>query len=67
MKVLTDQLRFPDGPIAMDDGSVVVVEIARGRLTRVQPDGSLETIAEPGGGPNGAAIGPDGRCYSCNN
>ena len=67
MKVLTDQLRFPEGPIAMDDGSVVVVEIARGRLTRVQPDGSLETIAEPGGGPNGAAIGPDGRCYICNN
>lgn len=67
MKVLTDQLRFPEGPVAMDDGSVIVVEIARGRLTRVQPDGSLETIAEPGGGPNGAAIGPDGRCYICNN
>ena len=67
MNVLTDQLRFPEGPIAMADGSVIVVEIARGRLTRVQPDGSLETIAEPGGGPNGAAIGPDGRCYVCNN
>ena len=67
MKVLTDQLRFPEGPIAMDDGSVIVVEIARGKVTRVQPDGSLETIAEPGGGPNGAAIGPDGRCYICNN
>jgi len=24
-------------------------------------------VAEPGGGPNGAAIGPDGRCYLCNN
>ena len=24
-------------------------------------------IAELGGGPNGAAIGPDGKCYVCNN
>lgn len=67
MRVITDQLRFPEGPIALDDGSVIVVEIERGTLTRVQSDGELSTIAELGGGPNGAAIGPDGRCYVCNN
>lgn len=60
-------LQFPEGPIAMDDGSVIVVEIARGTLSRVQPDGSIEVIADLGGGPNGAAIGPDGACYVCNN
>ena len=60
-------LRFPEGPIAMPDGSVILVEIERGTLTRVKPDGSTEVIAETGGGPNGAAIGPDGRCYICNN
>lgn len=60
-------LRFPEGPIAMPDGSVVLVEIARGTLSRVTPDGAIEVIAELGGGPNGAAIGPDGRCYVCNN
>ncbi len=60
-------LKFPEGPIAMPDGSVILVEIARGTLSRVQPDGSVEVIAEPGGGPNGAAIGPDGACYICNN
>ena len=27
----------------------------------------IEVVAEPGGGPNGAAIGPDGKCYVCNN
>ena len=64
---ITDGLRFPEGPIAMPDGSVVLVEIEAGRLTRVQPDGSKEVIAETGGGPNGAAIGPDGACYICNN
>jgi gluconolactonase len=60
-------LRFPEGPIAMPDGSVILVEIAAGRLTRVLADGSKHVVAETGGGPNGAAIGPDGACYVCNN
>ena len=60
-------LRFPEGPVAMPDGSVILVEIAAGRITRVRPDGSTETVAEPGGGPNGLAIGPDGKLYCCNN
>lgn len=67
MDIVTDGLRFPEGPVWMLDGSVIVVEIAAGRITRVRPDGSKETVAEPGGGPNGAAIGPDGRLYVCNN
>ena len=60
-------LRFPEGPIAMPDGSVLLVEIARGTLTRVAPDGTVSYVAHPGGGPNGAAIGPDGRVFICNN
>ena len=64
---ITDQLQFPEGPIAMPDGSVILVEIMRGTLSRVMPDGEIQVVAEPGGGPNGAAIGPDGHCYICNN
>ena len=64
---ITEDLLFPEGPIAMPDGSIILVEIARGTLTRVLPDGRKEIIAETGGGPNGAAIGPDGACYVCNN
>ncbi len=60
-------LRFPEGPVAMADGSVVLVEIEAGRITRVRPDGGKETVAAPGGGPNGLAIGPDGKLYCCNN
>ena len=60
-------LRFPEGPIAMPDGSVILVEIERGTLTRVATDGTTQVIARLGGGPNGAAIGPDGKCYVCNN
>ena len=66
-RVVTDGLEFPEGPIALPDGSVLVVEIKGGRLTRVLPDGSKQVVAELGGGPNGAAIGPDGKCYVCNN
>ena len=66
-RTITDGLLFPEGPIAMPDGTVLVVEIARGTLTRVFPDGRKEIVAETGGGPNGAAIGPDGKCYVCNN
>jgi gluconolactonase len=60
-------LRFPEGPVAMPDGSVILVEMFAERLTRVHPDGSTETVAEIPGGPNGAAIGPDGAVYVCNN
>ncbi len=64
---VTTGLRFPEGPVALANGSVLVVEIEGGRLTRVLPDGVKQTVAKLGGGPNGAAIGPDGKCYVCNN
>ncbi|MGI9616754.1 MAG: SMP-30/gluconolactonase/LRE family protein [Acidimicrobiales bacterium] len=67
MRVIADGLRFPEGPIAMVDGSIVLVEIERGTLTRVDQDGSTTVVAECGGGPNGAALGPDGAVYVCNN
>jgi len=52
----------------MADGSVLLVEIKRGTISRVDPDnGSVEVVAQPGGGPNGAAVGPDGALYVCNN
>lgn len=64
---IAEGLKFPEGPIAMPDGSVLLVEIARGTLSRVSDTGTVAVVAELGGGPNGAAIGPDGRCYICNN
>ncbi|MEJ6022485.1 SMP-30/gluconolactonase/LRE family protein [Ramlibacter sp. PS4R-6] len=66
-EVVATGLRFPEGPIAMPDGSVIVVEIAAGTLTRVLPNGEKKVIADLGGGPNGAALGPDGHVYVCNN
>ena len=66
-ETMAQGLQFPEGPIAMDDGSVVLVEIRRETLTRVGADGRIDVIAHLGGGPNGAAIGPDGKVYVCNN
>jgi gluconolactonase len=60
-------LRFPEGPVAMPDGSVILVEIERRTLSRVTPDGKVHVIANLGGGPNGAAMGPNGKIYVTNN
>lgn len=66
-RVMATGLKFPEGPVAMPDGSVLVVEIQGQRLMRVLPNGDLKVVAHLGGGPNGAALGPDGHCYVCNN
>jgi gluconolactonase len=67
IELVTEGLLFPEGPIAMDDGSVILTEIEGQRLTRVTPDGKKTVVAETGGGPNGAAIGPDGAIWVTNN
>ena len=66
-QVLATGLQFPEGPVVLPDGSILVVEIAAGKLKRVMPTGEVRVVAELGGGPNGAALGPDGHCYICNN
>jgi gluconolactonase len=67
LREVTSGLRFPEGPMAMADGSVLLVEIERRQLTRVAPDGSKSVVSRHTGGPNGAAMGPDGKVYVCNN
>src|SRR4051794_41832818 len=68
LREIVSGLQFPEGPIAMDDGTVVLVEIKRGTLSRVDVEkGTIDVVADCGGGPNGAAIGPDGAAYICNN
>jgi gluconolactonase len=67
VQIVADGLAFPEGPVAMRDGSVLVAEIGGGSVARVGRDGTVERVAIVGGGPNGAAIGPDGALYLCNN
>ncbi|MER2537571.1 MAG: SMP-30/gluconolactonase/LRE family protein [Rhizobiaceae bacterium] len=67
VEIVAEGLEFPEGPIAMSDGSVLLVEIRGGYLTRVTADGRVERLVHLGGGPNGAAIGPDGAVYVVSN
>jgi gluconolactonase len=67
VRVLAEGLAYPEGPVAMADGSVLFVEMAAGRVSRCDADGEVSVVAEVGGGPNGAARGPDGAVYVCNN
>jgi gluconolactonase len=66
-RLFASGLAFPEGPVLLDDGALLVTELGRGALTRVDPDGSIEVVVEIGGGPNGIAVGPDGAWYVCNN
>ena len=67
VKILGSGLGFPEGPVWMADGSVILGEISGSKVTRVAPDGSKTEIGKAGGGPNGVATGPDGALYVCNN
>ena len=67
LDIVTDGLGFPEGPVAMRDGSIIVVEMRARTLTRIDPMGRHEIIAELGRGPNGAAIGSGGAVYGADN
>jgi len=67
VRILADGLGFPEGPVAMADGSVVLTDIRGSRVVRVSADGRVATLSAAGGGPNGLAVGPDGALYCCNN
>lgn len=65
---IVSDLGFLEGPVMLDDGRLVVTDVEHGTLIVVDVgSGSTETLSTPGGGPNGAALGPDGALYICNN
>lgn len=66
-RVLAEGLGFPEGPVWLPDGTILVTEIARGAITRITPEGERQVLAETGGGPNGLAMGPDGALYVADN
>ena len=67
IRIIADGLGFPEGPVWMADGSVILGEISGRKVTRVAPNGAKSEVGQAGGGPNGVATGPDGALYVCNN
>jgi len=66
-ELIAEGLGFLEGPLAMNDGSVIVTDMVSRCLTRVTADGKVSHVADVPGGANGAAIGPDGAVYIANN
>ena len=46
IRVIADGLRFPEGPVAMADGSVILGEIAGAAVTRIAPDGAKSPVRQ---------------------
>jgi gluconolactonase len=58
-------LSAPEGPVALQDGSWLIVEggKARGCVTRISPDGLLKQIIAKTGRPNGLAVDAAGTIW----
>ena len=65
-EIIARGLAFPEGPVWLD-GSLYVVEVHAGRVSRWTAEAGIELIAETGGGPNGATLGRDGALYVTQN
>lgn len=66
-RVVASDLGFPEGPLLLADGDLLVADVRHGRVHRVSPaGGEVTTEATPGGGPNGLALGADGAVYVAN-
>ena len=67
IEIVASGLGFPEGPVILADGSVVIKEINGGWVTRITADGTTTRLGTAAGGPNGLAVGPDGALYLCHN
>ena len=65
--IVAEGLHFPEGPVAMKDGSLLFVQIEAKQVSRLTPGGKVEMIAQLEGGPNSLCVGPDGAVYIANN
>jgi gluconolactonase len=66
-RLVAEGLGFPEGPLVLPDGDLLVTDIRAGAINRVTDDGKVSVFATTGGGPNGAALGPDGAVYVAQN
>lgn len=60
--LLASDLGFPEGPVLMPDGSIVLCDCNTGELLRWS-HGAMDAFASTGGSPWGAVLGSDGAIY----
>lgn len=63
MTIFATDLKFPEGPVALPDGSFLVVEGGRGCVTQISPDGQSKRIVAITGEPNGLAVDKTGAIW----
>lgn len=65
--ILASGLGYPEGPIHCSDGSIMFVEIKNEQLSIIPAGGgAVHKVASIPGGPNGAAVAPNGEILVCN-
>jgi gluconolactonase len=67
IRLVATGLGFLEGPVVLPDGALVVVDLRHSCVWRIEPGRAPRKIAATPGALNGAALGPDGRLYACNN
>jgi len=63
MTTYASGLQRPEGPVALADGSFLVVEGGRGSVTQIMPGGRSTRIIATTGEPNGLAVDHDGAIW----
>ena len=65
-QIVATELGFTEGPVWCA-GSLYFVDVGGGRIGLFTPGRNVEWIAQTGGGPNGATLGPGGALYVTQN
>ena len=64
VKILASGFGFPEGPVVMPDGAVILTEIRNGRCSRVTPDGKSRCSRSAAAGRTGSRSAPTARSIS---
>ena len=64
VEFIKDGFDGTEGPIALQDGSVIFTETKANRITRIAPDNTTSTFLENTNGANGLAFNPAGELFA---
>ncbi|PQA89408.1 SMP-30/gluconolactonase/LRE family protein [Hyphococcus luteus] len=65
MAIFADKVEFPEGPVVLGDGSLLIVEMSpdTGCITHISADGTSRRVIAKTGRPNGLAMDREGNIW----